>query len=679
MLPLTSTDPSRIGPHQVLSRLGEGGMGEVYLARTPEGGLAAVKVVKEDLARDQEFRARFAREVRTAQRVRGPFTPAVLSADAEAAVPWMATEYVPGPTLKEAVRENGPFPEPSLRVLALGLANALQTIHAAGLMHRDLKPSNVLLSPRGPQVIDFGIARAVEGTVLTRTGQSFGTPSYTSPEQITGKGIGPSSDVFSLAGVVVFAASGRPPFGTGRTAELLSRVVGGVPDLDAVPEPLRPLLARCFAKAPDGRPSADELLRVLSHGPLPSAEHGWLPARVNHSLNAHLARTHQAAVPETAPTGPPADGPPPGGRARTALIAGAATLAVVVVAGTIGLLTARSDDDVAGVPDPGEEPVPSDVLGSRLLGIGFAPDGESLHVSGQDHLVEIDWRTGEELRRFEQRPSHLTVGADGTVVGSFADAVLLWDPGEEEPRYLEDPGLLDWGRTVSSPDGTRLAVAVNASSDSAADDGDQPLVQVWNLESEEVEFEIETDSYARDLHFNADASQLVVSNYSGTGVSAVWDLASREPVLELPNEDFPAMPSDDTGHHLKHLAFHPTDPSLLAITTSPEDNVLYDLATGETTPLEVPPTNGHPLFELHFSPDGTRLVASGDDGAAVRGGRVWDTATGDLLTEDGVPLYSLLDFHPEGTVIATITPASERMRLLIVDAETFEVLHEYPE
>uniref|UniRef100_UPI00066E5EA7 serine/threonine-protein kinase n=1 Tax=Nocardiopsis sp. SBT366 TaxID=1580529 RepID=UPI00066E5EA7 len=301
MLPLTSTDPSHLGPHQVLSRLGEGGMGEVYLARTPEGGLAAVKVVKEELARDQEFRARFAREVRTAQRVRGPFTPAVLSADSEAAVPWMATEYVPGPTLKEAVRENGPFPEPSLRVLALGLASALQAIHAAGLMHRDLKPSNVLLSPRGPQVIDFGIARAVEGTVLTRTGQSFGTPSYTSPEQITGKGVGPSSDVFSLAGVVVYAATGRPPFGTGKAAELLARVVGGAPDLDTVPESLRPLLSRCFAKAPDGRPTADELVRVLSTGPLPSAEHGWLPARVNHSLNAHLARTREVADSVVAP------------------------------------------------------------------------------------------------------------------------------------------------------------------------------------------------------------------------------------------------------------------------------------------------------------------------------------------------------------------------------------------
>ncbi|MBR8745312.1 serine/threonine-protein kinase, partial [Nocardiopsis sp. MG754419] len=162
MRPLTSTDPARIGPHRLLSRLGAGGMGEVYLARTPSGRLAALKVAKAELAADPEFRARFAREVRTAQMVTGPFTPDVVDADPEAPAPWMATEYVPGPTLKDAVRGNGPFPEPTLRVLAVGLARALQAIHSAGLMHRDLKPSNILLSPRGPQVIDFGIARAVE-------------------------------------------------------------------------------------------------------------------------------------------------------------------------------------------------------------------------------------------------------------------------------------------------------------------------------------------------------------------------------------------------------------------------------------------------------------------------------------------------------------------------------------
>ncbi|XKK41488.1 serine/threonine protein kinase [Nocardiopsis sp. ARC36] len=295
MQPLASDDPRHIGRHRLLSRIGAGGMGRVYLARTPDGHLRALKVVKEDLAHDTGFRDRFAREVRAARRVRGPFTPAVTDADTDADVPWMATEYVPGPTLKEAVSANGPFPGPSLLVLALGLARALETVHEAGLMHRDLKPGNILLSPRGPQVIDFGIARAVEGTVLTRTGQTFGTPAYTSPEQITGHGVSQLSDLFSLAGAVVFAASAEPPFGSGRPVDSLRRIMADEPALGAVPEgPLRDVLARCFAKDPAGRPDAAEVRGELSALPLPSAEHGWLPAPVTEQIDAREGEVRSA-------------------------------------------------------------------------------------------------------------------------------------------------------------------------------------------------------------------------------------------------------------------------------------------------------------------------------------------------------------------------------------------------
>ncbi|MBE1455909.1 hypothetical protein H4W79_000123 [Nocardiopsis terrae] len=707
MPPLSSADPEHVGPHQVLSRLGEGGMGEVLLVRTPDGGLAALKVIREELAHDPGFRARFAREARTAQRVRGPFTPAVLSADTEGAVPWMATEYVPGPTLREAVREHGPFPEPSLRVLALGLANALQAIHSAGLMHRDLKPGNVLLSPRGPQVIDFGIARAVEGTVLTKTGQAFGTPAYASPEQVVGRGVGPASDVFSLAGVVVFAATGRPAFGTGKSAALLTRVVRGGPDLDGVPEALRPLLTRCLAKDPAERPNADQIARTLSEQPLPPAEHGWLPTPINQSIETHRSATREAA------DGAPADGPgtdrasdgtpvrgapgvpgapapvtpPPGTRGRTALIVGAAALATVLMTGTLGLLTTvplpgqGADEAVAPTEADGDgrdeaaddAPAgPSDVFGGTLTEVSFAPGGESLYVTGTDHLVEVDWRTGEELHRFDARPNSLTVAANGTIAGGFLDALVVWNPDREITHYLEDPELQDWNRPDLSDDGTRVAVSVN-------DAENEPLVQVWDLEKEEVGFEFATESHTRNPDLNADATLLAVSDSAGTGRSTVWDLATEEAVVEFPNDGFPAVPGGEAGtHHLKYLAFHPTDPSLLAVKTSNRDIALYDLDNGETTPFETPDTGGNDLYEIHFSADGSRLAASGAEGAATRGGRVWDTATGDLLTGEGIQLYSQVAFHPEGTVVATIPPGPGDDRLLVLDGESFEVLHEFP-
>ncbi len=712
MRPLSPADPTRVGPHEALARIGEGGMGEVLLVRTPAGGLAALKLVRDELAHDPEFRARFAREVRTAQRVHGPHTPSVLSADPEAAVPWMATEFVPGPTLKEAVRENGPFPEDSLRVLALGLANALQAIHAAGLMHRDLKPGNVLISPRGPQVIDFGIARAVEGTVLTKTGQSFGTPAYASPEQVVGKGLGPASDVFSLAGVVVFAATGRPPFGTGKAVEILTRVMDGEPGLDDVPQALRPLLARCLAKDPAERPTADDIVRTLSAQPLPPAEHGWLPTQVNRAIEDHRSQTR--AVVDSAPvpgsagevpggtgdggTGVGSDGvggaapgapltPPPGARARSALIAGAAALAVVTMAGTLGLLAASpwsggatpgggaagepGADGGTGADGDGTPPERSDIFGANLVDVAFAPDGESLYVAGVDHLVEVDWETGEELYRFDARPNSMAVGPDDTLVGAFSDAALAWGPDRGVSHYLESPDLQEWFGPQLSADGIRLAVSVN-------DADNDPLVQVWNLQTEEVEFEYATQGYGRDADINADGTLLVVGDSTGEDVTTVWDLDTEEVVVEFPNEDFPEVLDESNQYpQLKYLVFHPTDPSVIAVKTGDTDIALYDLSTGSILPMEVPANQGSHLYEIHFSADGSRLVAAGTTGAAARGGRVWDTATGELLTEEAVQLFSKAAFHPEGTVIATLTPQPDNDRLLVLDGETFEVLHEF--
>ncbi|RAJ75353.1 MULTISPECIES: serine/threonine-protein kinase [unclassified Streptomyces] len=257
-------DPEHIGPYRVVGRLGAGGMGRVYLARSKGGRAVAVKVVRPELAEDGEFRARFAREVASARRVNGVFTAGVVDADTEANPPWLATAYVPGLSLDTAVARHGAWGVTQVTTLAAGLAEALEAIHGAGLVHRDLKPSNVLLAADGPRVIDFGISMATESSAITRTGVVIGTPGFMSPEQLTGERVGPASDVFALGAVLAFTASGSGPFGTGSAQGLMYRVVHGEPGLDAVPLSLRPLLARCLAKDPLARPQVGQLLAELT-------------------------------------------------------------------------------------------------------------------------------------------------------------------------------------------------------------------------------------------------------------------------------------------------------------------------------------------------------------------------------------------------------------------------------
>ncbi|MEU4288837.1 serine/threonine-protein kinase [Kribbella sp. NPDC026596] len=255
-------DPVLIGSFTIQGRLGRGAMGAVYLARSPGGRLVAVKVVRDELAGDAAFRARFAREIEAARKVSGAFTAAVVDADPDAEHPWLATEYLPGPTLQKAIDTSGPLTPGGVQSLAGGLAEALMAIHAGGLVHRDLKPSNIVLTDNGPRVIDFGIARALEEASLTATGVVVGTPGYLSPEQITGAAIGAASDVFALGAVLVFAASGRGPFAHGSPASLLHRIVHEQPQIPPLPSPLQDVVRRCLARDPAHRPTPAELLHV---------------------------------------------------------------------------------------------------------------------------------------------------------------------------------------------------------------------------------------------------------------------------------------------------------------------------------------------------------------------------------------------------------------------------------
>ncbi|MER5740305.1 serine/threonine-protein kinase [Streptomyces sp. NPDC002262] len=261
---LQPDDPVTIGPYRLSARLGEGGMGQVFLAVSRSGRRLAVKVIRPQIAADPGFRERFRREVAAARTVGGFWTAPLVDADPDGSVPWVASDYIDAPDLAALVRERGPLPEAAVLSLAAGLAEALEAVHRAGLVHRDLKPSNILVTEDGPRVIDFGISKAVEGaTALTDTGLVVGTPGFMSPEQAMGEPVAPSSDVFSLGAVLAYAATGRAPFGEGPVPTLLYRVVHDEPDLDGVPPSLRPLVADCLDKSPDLRPTPSGVLNVL--------------------------------------------------------------------------------------------------------------------------------------------------------------------------------------------------------------------------------------------------------------------------------------------------------------------------------------------------------------------------------------------------------------------------------
>ncbi|MFJ2773594.1 serine/threonine-protein kinase [Streptomyces sp. NPDC087300] len=292
MRPLEADEPTVIGPYRLLGRLGSGGMGRVYLGRSAGGRTVAVKVVHPHFALDEEFRARFRREVDAARRVGGDWTAPVLDADPDASVPWVATGYAAGPSLTEAVRETAALPEHSVRVLGAGLAEALTHVHGLGLVHRDVKPSNVLLTLDGPRLIDFGIARATDGTAsLTSTGVSIGSPGYMSPEQILGKGVTGAADVFSLGAVLVYAATGESPFPGDSSAALLYKVVHEQPELGSLSGDVREIAAACLAKEPGVRPTPAQVAGWLApEGAAPLVAAGWLPGPVVERVSRSAVR-----------------------------------------------------------------------------------------------------------------------------------------------------------------------------------------------------------------------------------------------------------------------------------------------------------------------------------------------------------------------------------------------------
>ncbi|MEU1278882.1 bifunctional serine/threonine-protein kinase/ABC transporter substrate-binding protein [Streptomyces sp. NPDC005805] len=434
MQPLGPGDPARVAGYRVLGRLGAGGMGVVLLGRSPGGALAAIKLIRAEYADDAAFRARFRREVAIARQVRDRYAVPVVDADTEAAAPWLATEFVPGPSLSEAVAHTGPLPEPGVRALGAMLAEALDAVHRAGMVHRDVKPGNVLLALDGPRLIDFGIARALDDTVLTATDMVVGSPGFLSPEQATGARVGPSSDLFSLGCVLVWAVTGTRPFGSGPVDAVLFRTVHDEPRLDGVPDGLRPLVAACLDKDPARRPTAAELRAAWAE----DAGGGWLPGPVTHLIAERSARmlalpdieatSVSLPAPEPATAGAPGatvpgGAVPPPGRRRMLTWLGAGAAVVATGGGTTAWLLGRREDRTTGTGEgdgtTADRPVVHLGLQADLSGPGRA--------AGRAHEQGMRLAVAEHNARADEPFTlRLTVADDrGDTEGAVAAAEKL--------------------------------------------------------------------------------------------------------------------------------------------------------------------------------------------------------------------------------------------------------------
>ncbi len=443
-------------------------MGQVFLGVSPGGRRVAVKVIRAEYAEDERFRQRFAREVEAARRVGGFHTAQVVDADPNADSPWLVTAFIPGPSLQQVVAERGPLDPDAVRRLAAGLAEGLAAIHASGLVHRDLKPGNAIMASDGPRIIDFGIARATDATVLTSHNVVVGTYAYMPPEQVLGQPSGPPGDVFSLGCVLAYAATGRGPFDATSIPAIVHRVLHDEPDLSALPHDLRNLIAACLAKDPAQRPTLDTLMTapqsIVALSPRPAT---FLPpddATGTHA-NATFVATRQQDAPTLAPATPV--------NRRTLLIGGGAVAAAAVVGGPAAYLLTR--DGNAGASPPAAPPRPNGLVSASgslaaegiktLSEVAIASDGRTLAAGGLDAKIVLwDLSTGRALRTIERTGwvSALALSPDGKTVASSSStpgSLLLWDAATGRIRVSLRISEFGLNAIAYSPDGRTIAGA----------------------------------------------------------------------------------------------------------------------------------------------------------------------------------------------------------------------------
>ncbi|MFK4542559.1 serine/threonine protein kinase/WD40 repeat protein [Streptomyces tendae] len=594
--------PAEIGPYRLERLLGEGGMGRVYLGRTPAGSAVAVKVVHRAYAADPEFRRRFALEVAAARRVQGLYTVPVVAADLDADEPWLATAYAPGPSLQQAVGERGPLPADEVLALTAGVAEALETIHAAGVIHRDLKPSNIVLTADGPKVIDFGIARAADVTALTATGMRAGTPSYMAPEYIRGQQVTEAGDVFALGLVAHFAATGRLAFGGGSDPAVAYRILEAAPDLDGCPASVRGVVARCLEKDPARRPTPAEVIRLCGR-----AAHGEFDDGRTPTVVSAPPATGPDAPTATAPARTPAPDSDPATPSPPPYVALLGVVGVIALAVVLAVTLLPSSGKRPKVNSPYPVVAATDIFAKGTSGVAFSPDGETLATGGEDGKVRL-WNAGTRKVRATlvekgwNGPSSVvgvTFGADGKTLVTRTDTHLVgvWDvPRRREVRRIEESAY----SLALSPDGKWVAL------------GDSAGANLWALggRSEDPRAHLSQNLHATDMAFSPD----------GRTLASVGDFSDQR--YQVDNE--PAKLWDLT--RLDPEPYGQGDPR-------------HDLALVDVT------------YAVAFAPDGKTLATGGQDGAV----RLWDVATGRLkatLTHRFVTEARDLAFSPDGRTLA---------------------------
>jgi len=664
-------DPSRVGNYRLIGRLGEGGMGQVFLGLSPGGRQVAVKIIHPGQASGRQFRERFAREIEAARRVGGYYTASVVDADPTADPPWMVTAFIHGPSLQQAVMEGGPFSLERLCRLGAALAEGLAAIHSCGLVHRDLKPSNVILADDGPRIIDFGIARATEASPMTTAGMVVGTYSYMSPEQLRGEVAGPASDVFALGCTLAFAATARITFGDDSIVTVVYRITTEPPDLRGVTAEhgFRQLISECLAKDPAARPTLATIMERLAETGSAAETRGtaetvpvqpftgsvaeappareppllYEPTRTMRIADGEQTRQDQMPTQDRPPAWDIGQAPERGGRGsgggasgvagsgggasgvagsggrrrRTVLIA--ATAVVVVVGAVLGVVLSSGPSPeppghAAGTPSPHRTGHPSPGPPSQPEAAVHDPGGKNVFGAA-----------------FSSDTVLATCDSDGKA--------YLWNLTTGKlTATLRDPNSNGVNGIAYSPNSNTFATA-DASGD----------VYLWNASTDKLTATLDdTNGKGNDsVAISPDGGFVAAGDADGS--SSVWSVAggtiSSTPTASL---------HDPGGKSVYGVAFSPNG-SYLAAGDTNGNAYLWNLATGKlAATFHDPDSKG--LYDVAFSPDGSLLAVSDDDGSNGLGAvYLWDIATGKLTAtlqsfDNGE--YADLAFSPNGRYIA---------------------------